>query len=69
MKMTARFRMLGDNLGWDDAFTRGLEVIEVTGTHRTMMDQKEHTCVLARALNGVLERPCHSGVFAELQRT
>ena len=61
------FRMLGDNLGWDDAFTGGLEVIEVTGTHRTMMDQEENTRVLARALNEVLERPRYRGAGAKLQ--
>ena len=61
--------MLGDNLGWDDAFAKGLEVIEVTGTHFTMMDQEEHTRTLARVINGVLDRPCHLGATAELQPT
>ena len=63
------FRMLGDNLGWDDAFVGGLEVIEVTGTHFTMMDQEEHTRTLARAINKMLGRPCHCGGAAELQTT
>jgi thioesterase domain-containing protein len=41
------------SLGWDDLFSGGLEMIQVTGNHITMM-QQPHITNLAREMNKVL---------------
>ena len=49
-------RFLDDSLGWDNLFRRGLEIIQVTGDHFTMMQQKPHDLALAQAVSKVLAR-------------
>jgi thioesterase domain-containing protein len=43
------------SLGWDNLFSRGLEIIQVTGSHTTLM-QQPHITTLARQMNKVLDR-------------
>jgi thioesterase domain-containing protein len=43
------------SLGWDDLFSGGLEMIQVTGNHITMM-QQPHIATLAQEMNKVLDR-------------
>ena len=46
-------RTLDGSLGWSGLFSRGLEIIEVTGDHSTML-AKPHAPVLARAVSELL---------------
>jgi len=46
-------RTLDGNLGWGGLFSRGLEIIEVTGDHSTML-ARPHALVLARAMSKLL---------------
>jgi thioesterase domain-containing protein len=48
-------RALDGSLGWDNLFGRGLEIIQMTGDHRTMMN-KPHSLALAREISRVLTR-------------
>ena len=48
-------RALDVSLGWDNLFDRGLEIIQTTGDHRTMM-KKPHSLALAREIGKVLDR-------------
>jgi thioesterase domain-containing protein len=48
-------RTLDDNLGWNNQFKRGLEIVQVTGNHDTMT-QEPHDRTLARAMSKVLNR-------------
>jgi thioesterase domain-containing protein len=41
--------------GWDNLFARGLEVVRTTGDHISMLSD-EHTPVLARQMNLILDR-------------
>ena len=50
------FRVLGHGLGWDNTFIKGLEIIQVTGNHFTMMDQEAHTLTLAKEIRKLLQR-------------
>jgi thioesterase domain-containing protein len=50
-------RVLDGSLGWRDLFRSGLEVVQVTGDHLTMM-QTPHNLTLAREMSEVLERFC-----------
>ena len=43
-------------LGWGNLFSGGLEIIEVTGDHFTMLRQEPHVLTLARELNKLLSR-------------
>jgi thioesterase domain-containing protein len=49
---------LGDGLGWDNLFSRGLEIIEVPGDHVTMMRWEPHILTLARGISELLNRLC-----------
>ncbi len=46
-------RTLDGSLGWSNLFSRGLEIIEVTGDHATML-VKPNALVLARAMSELL---------------
>jgi thioesterase domain-containing protein len=46
-------RALDGSLGWNNLFSRGLEIIQMTGDHLTMM-QKPHILALAREITKVL---------------
>jgi thioesterase domain-containing protein len=48
-------RILDGSLGWDNLFKRGLEIIQVTGDHLTMM-QQPHSLRLAHAMSKFLDR-------------
>jgi thioesterase domain-containing protein len=43
------------SLSWDNLFSKGLEIIQVTGSHNTLM-QSPHIATLAREMNKVLDR-------------
>jgi thioesterase domain-containing protein len=43
------------SLDWDNLFSRGLEIIQVSGGHTTIM-QQPHTITLAREMSKVLDR-------------
>lgn len=45
-------------LGWSDLFGRGLEIVQVTGDHFTMMREPPHDQALAREMSQVLDRHC-----------
>jgi hypothetical protein len=46
-----------DSLGWDNnLFSRGLEIIRVTGSQHITMTQRPHITTLAREMNKVLHR-------------
>jgi thioesterase domain-containing protein len=49
-------QLLDGSLGWDNLFGRGLEIIQVTGNHLTMMQQKPHDLTLAQAMDKLLAR-------------
>jgi thioesterase domain-containing protein len=51
-------RALGDSLGWDNLFSRGLEIIEISGDHVTMMRRAPHILTLARGISELLDRLC-----------
>ena len=46
------------SLGWADLFGKGLEIIQVTGDHFTMMRENPHDQNLARDMSDALERHC-----------
>jgi thioesterase domain-containing protein len=48
-------RDLDGSLGWENLFSKGLEIIQMTGDHVTMM-QKPHSIALAREMSKVLSR-------------
>jgi hypothetical protein len=52
------FRTLGASLGWDNFFTGGLEIIQVTGDHVTMMQPGPHNLMLAQEMTKFLNRSC-----------
>jgi thioesterase domain-containing protein len=47
-----------DSLGWADLFGKGLEIIQVTGDHYTMMREHPHDQNLAREMSDALDRHC-----------
>jgi thioesterase domain-containing protein len=47
-----------DSLGWAGLFGKGLDIIQVTGDHFTMMREHPHDQNLARDMNDALERHC-----------
>ena len=49
-------RVLERSLGWNNLFSRGLEIVQVSGGHFTMTRQKPHDQVLAREMSEVLSR-------------
>ena len=46
------------SLGWADLFGKGLEIIQVTGDHYTMMREHPHDQNLAREMSAALDRYC-----------
>jgi thioesterase domain-containing protein len=46
------------SLGWADLFGKGLEIIQVTGDHYTMMREHPHDRNLAREMSAALDRHC-----------
>jgi hypothetical protein len=52
------------SLGWADLFGKGLDIIQVTGDHFTMMREHPHDQNLAREMSAALDRHC-----AKPQRT
>jgi thioesterase domain-containing protein len=46
------------SLGWADLFGKGLEIIQVTGDHYTMMREHPHDQNLAREMSAALDRCC-----------
>lgn len=52
------------SLGWADLFGKGLEIIQVTGDHFTMMREHPHDQYLAHKISAALDRHC-----AKPQRT
>ena len=46
------------SLGWADLFGKGLEIIQVTGDHFTMMREDPHDQNLAREMSAALDRYC-----------
>jgi thioesterase domain-containing protein len=48
-------RTLDDNLGWNNQFKRGLEIVQITGNHVTMT-REPHDRMLAQEISKVLDR-------------
>ena len=48
-------RALDGTLGWGNLFGRGLEIIQVTGDHKTMWEQEPHVSTLAREMSKMLD--------------
>jgi thioesterase domain-containing protein len=46
------------SLGWADLFGKGLDIIQVTGDHFTMMREHPHDQNLAREMSAALDRHC-----------
>jgi thioesterase domain-containing protein len=46
------------SLGWSDLFGKGLDIIQVTGDHYTMMREHPHDQNLAREMSAALDRHC-----------
>jgi thioesterase domain-containing protein len=46
------------SLGWADLFGKGLDIIQVTGDHYTMMREHPHDQNLAREMSDALDRHC-----------
>jgi thioesterase domain-containing protein len=46
------------SLGWADLFGKGLDIIQVTGDHFTMMREHPHDQNLAREMSDALDRHC-----------
>jgi thioesterase domain-containing protein len=46
------------DLGWADLFGHGLEIVQVTGDHFTMMRELPHDQALAHKMSQVLDRYC-----------
>ena len=42
--------------GWEGRFTRGLEIIEVSGDHLSLIREERNVAALAQKINGVLGR-------------
>jgi thioesterase domain-containing protein len=55
------------SLGWANLFRRGLEIIQVTGDHITMMQQQPHDLKLAREMSEVLDRSCAKQTRSEFR--
>jgi amino acid adenylation domain-containing protein len=49
-------RAFDDSLGWNNLFTRGLQVVPMAGDHLSMI--RDHNATLAREINEVLKRHC-----------
>jgi thioesterase domain-containing protein len=49
-------RLFDCSLGWDNLFNKGLDIVQVTGDHFTMMWQEPHIHTLAREMSVVLDR-------------
>jgi thioesterase domain-containing protein len=47
-----------DSLGCADLFGKGLDIIQVTGDHFTMMREHPHDQNLAREMSAALDRHC-----------
>ncbi len=47
-------RAINDSLGWQNLFTKGLEIVPITGDHHSMIREDCHN--LAQGVNEVLER-------------
>jgi thioesterase domain-containing protein len=43
-------------LGWSELFEDGLDVVQMTGGHKTMIQQSPHDLQLAREMSHVLDR-------------
>jgi thioesterase domain-containing protein len=56
------------SLGWDNLFSKGLEIIEVTGSHDTLAHQP-HVTTLAREMDKVLAESRRRIVTAMLDRS
>jgi thioesterase domain-containing protein len=46
------------SLGWADLFGKGLDIVQVTGDHFTMMREHPHDQGLARDMSDALDRHC-----------
>jgi thioesterase domain-containing protein len=46
------------SLGWADLFGKGLDIVQVTGDHYTMMREHPHDQNLAREMSAALDRHC-----------
>jgi thioesterase domain-containing protein len=46
------------SLGWADLFGKGLDIIQVTGDHFTMMREHPHDQGLAQEMSNALDRYC-----------
>jgi thioesterase domain-containing protein len=55
-------RILDDSLGWDNLFKRGLEIIQVTGNHLTMM-QQPHILTLAHAISKLMDQRANANAI------
>ncbi len=55
-------RALDGSLGWDNLFSRGLEIIPVTGDHVAMVRQPPHDLTLGREMSKLLNRSCFDRV-------
>ena len=44
--------------GWGDLFARGLEIIEATGDHVSMVNDERNVAALARLINETLDGHC-----------
>jgi thioesterase domain-containing protein len=58
------YRDFDPSLGWGQLFTQGLEIIQATGDHLSMIERDENIVPLARELQRVLD-PHHEAVPAE----
>jgi thioesterase domain-containing protein len=60
-------RAFDSSLGWGDLFEKGLEIVQVTGDHFTMMWQQPHDHTLAREMSKALDQSfseCNRGYSA-----
>ena len=49
-------RAVDDSLGWNNRFSRGLEIIEISGDHHTIMLREPYNLTLARKMDELLDR-------------
>jgi thioesterase domain-containing protein len=49
-------RLVYRSLGWENLFTKGLEIIPMTGDHLTMIREEPHRLFLAQKMKEVLKR-------------
>jgi thioesterase domain-containing protein len=56
-----------DSLGWGNLFRKGLQVVQVTGNHISMMRQPPHDHGLARDISDLLDRFCATPPQRDLQ--